>query len=96
VCASSDVPAGVINIFSAARHVLLDLLARHLNVNAISAANLPREAGGILKMGIAENLKRVRIIERSMEEWLDSQHCESPWEIEPFVEMKTVWHPAAV
>ena len=96
VCATSDVPAGVINIITAPQDELIDHVARHRNVNAISAANLTREAASALRSGIAENLKRVRIAERAMDEWFDVGPCESPWEIEPFVEMKTIWHPAAV
>lgn len=29
-------------------------------------------------------------------DWFDARACESPWWIEPVVEMKTIWHPSAV
>jgi acyl-CoA reductase-like NAD-dependent aldehyde dehydrogenase len=29
-------------------------------------------------------------------DWFDAAACGHPWMIEPFVEMKTVWHPSAV
>lgn len=96
VCATSDVPAGVVNIITGKRAELIDHLARHRNVNAISAANLPREQAAILKAGIAENLKRVHIAQLDDEDWLDPGVCENPWTIERFVEMKTIWHPSAV
>ena len=96
VCATSDVPPGVINIITGKRAELIDHLARHRNVNAISAANLPRDQAAILKAGIAENLKRVHIAAIEDDKWFDSAVCESPWTIERFVEMKTIWHPSAM
>ena len=30
------------------------------------------------------------------DEWYDPRATESPWTIEPFVEMKTIWHPSGV
>jgi acyl-CoA reductase-like NAD-dependent aldehyde dehydrogenase len=96
VCATSDVPAGVINILTGKRAELLDHLARHRNVNAISAANLARDEASVIRSGIAENVKRVGISTIADDEWFDAGVCESPWTIEPFVEMKTIWHPSAV
>ena len=28
-------------------------------------------------------------------DWFDTEACQNPWWIEPFVEMKTIWHPAS-
>jgi acyl-CoA reductase-like NAD-dependent aldehyde dehydrogenase len=95
VCATSDVPPGVINIITGKRAELIDHLARHRNVNAINAANLTRQDAITLKLGIAENLKRVHVHTLSAEDWFDANGCEGPWAIEPFIEMKTIWHPAA-
>ena len=95
VCATSDVPAGVINIITGKRAELVDHLARHRNVNAISAANLSPDQAAILKAGVAENLKRVHVATVDDDDWFDSATCESPWTIERFVEMKTIWHPSA-
>ena len=95
VCATSDVPAGVINILTGRRCELIEHLAQHRTVNAISAANLSREEATTLKAGIADNLKRVRIASIGPGEWTDPAVCEHPWTIEPFIEMKTIWHPSA-
>jgi acyl-CoA reductase-like NAD-dependent aldehyde dehydrogenase len=95
VCATSDVPAGVINILTGQRKELIEHLAQHREVNAISAANLPAADATTLKLGIADNLKRVRLATIAPEQWLDANVCETPWTIEPFVEMKTIWHPSA-
>jgi len=108
VCATSDVPAGVINIITGERAELLKPLAEHRGVNAISAANLSKDEATVLKLGIADNLKRVRVAKISAEEWFDvgaggsggggggGGVCEGPGTIETFVDFKTVWHPSAV
>jgi hypothetical protein len=94
VCASSDVPPGVINLITGERAELLEHLAKHRGVNAISGANLSREETTMLKLGTADNVKRVHVANLSDEDWFDPATCENPWTIEPFVEMKTIWHPA--
>ncbi len=95
VCATSDVPAGVVNIITGKRAELLEHIANHRNVHAISAANMNKRDRATLRMGAAENVKRVSVIKRSADAWFDVDACESPWTIEPFVEMKTIWHPSA-
>lgn len=95
VCATSDIPRGVVNILTTKRGELIEHIASHRELNAVSAANLTKMQQTDLEAGAAENLKRVRVIRRRQEEWCDADLCESPWEIEPFVEMKTIWHPSA-
>jgi hypothetical protein len=73
----------------------MEHLAQHRAVNAIAAANLSREEATILKTGIADNLKRVHIAQVENDQWSDASVCESPWTIEPYLEMKTIWHPSA-
>lgn len=94
VCATSDVPAGVINILTGQRPELLKFIAEHRDIDAIHAANLTAGEGETLRLGSAENLKRVRV--RDGVNFRDNGACQSPWWIEPTVEMKTVWHPASV
>jgi acyl-CoA reductase-like NAD-dependent aldehyde dehydrogenase len=83
--ATSDVPAGVVNVLTGFRDELAPVLAAHMDVNAIDltgsddAAELERLA--------AENVKRVV---RS------APDAQSPWEIERFLELKTVWHPVGL
>jgi len=95
VCATSDVPAGVVNILTGHRDELIGPLAEHRDVNAIGAANLSPDEHAALRRGTAENLKRVRTETFAGDEWHDPTRLDSPWRIEPFVEMKTIWHPAA-
>jgi acyl-CoA reductase-like NAD-dependent aldehyde dehydrogenase len=94
VCATSDVPAGVVNVLTGRLDELLPHLARHHDVDGVVAANVTRKQAKLLRGGTAENVKRVHIVKRDEEGWADAEACESPWSIEPFVEMKTLWHPA--
>jgi acyl-CoA reductase-like NAD-dependent aldehyde dehydrogenase len=96
VCATSDVPPGVVNILTSRRSELLEHIAQHRDINAISAADLSKKATTILRKGVAENLKRVHLPKLRGDGFFDREACESPWTIEPFVEMKTLWHPSAM
>ena len=62
----------------------------------IAAANLADEERSALRRGAAENLKRVRIERFADGEFYDLDTCHAPWRIEPFIEIKTIWHPSAV
>jgi len=96
VCATADVPAGVINMLTGFRSELIEHLANHRNVNGVSAANVSKKQRETLELGIADNLKRVHVAHYADDEWFDVETFESPWMIEPFVEFKTIWHPAAM
>ncbi len=91
-CATSDVPGGVLNVLTAGAPDLIGALATHRDVDAISAANLSEADAVVARAGAGENVKRVRVEQRGPKAWWDARVCESPWTIEPFVEMKTVWH----
>jgi acyl-CoA reductase-like NAD-dependent aldehyde dehydrogenase len=106
VCATSDVPAGAVNLLTGLRSELIPHFASHREINAIHAAGISLEHARILREGAADNLKRItvrNVIEekqeskaskqRSLSPWFDDT-CHSPWWIEPFVEFKTVWHPS--
>jgi acyl-CoA reductase-like NAD-dependent aldehyde dehydrogenase len=90
---TGDVPAGVVNILTGERAELLPHFSKHREIDAIHAAGLSQAEETLVREGIAENLKRVTIRTGDLRE---SAACESPWWIEPFVEMKTIWHPAGV
>lgn len=91
--ATSDVPAGVVNILTGAPGEVMPWLASHADVNALDltgivdaglAADLEREAAG--------TVKRVR-----------GPKPDADWSATPtvsrmraFVEVKTVWHPMGV
>ena len=83
VLATSDVPAGVVNLLTGQRAELAPWLAAHMDVNAIDLTG----ADGLrtdLEEAAAENVKRVV---------LGAPDGQSLYEISAFLELKTVWHP---
>lgn len=94
VCATSDVPPGVVNLLTGPRKELLPFIAGHREIDAVHAANLDDEEAKLLRDGASENVKRVTVRTVTDAEWFDAEVCASPWWIERFVEMKTIWHPA--
>ena len=93
VCATSDVPGGVINLLTGQRDELVEHFASHRDVDGISAAQVSAEQRRTLELGAAENLKRVRVLDVD-DDWAGPR-WDSPDGIEAFVEIKTLWHPAA-
>jgi len=94
VIATSDVPAGVVNILTGFREELVPIIASHRDIDAVSAAGLSDAHRTLLREGVAENVKRVRVLDDV--DWFDAAACQHPWWIESMVEMKTMWHPSAV
>jgi acyl-CoA reductase-like NAD-dependent aldehyde dehydrogenase len=98
VLATSDVPAGVINILTGHTAEVAPWLASHRDVNAIDLAGAAGAGGiawGDLERAAADNLKRVL---RPAGEGTDA--VEPDWSVTPdlsrvraFLEAKTVWHP---
>jgi acyl-CoA reductase-like NAD-dependent aldehyde dehydrogenase len=95
VLATSDVPAGVVNVLTGTLDRTAPTLASHMDVNAIDLTGLagdPDQATA-LEVEAAENLKRVR----------RAPAAEPDWTLDPgldrmtdFLETKTVWHPIGV
>jgi acyl-CoA reductase-like NAD-dependent aldehyde dehydrogenase len=81
--ATSDVPAGVVNILTGFSEELAPWLAGHMDVDAIDLTGAHGDVAELQRLA-AENVKR---IVRS------TPSAQSPWEIEAFLEHKTVWHP---
>jgi acyl-CoA reductase-like NAD-dependent aldehyde dehydrogenase len=91
--ATSDLPAGVLNLLTGQRAELVPVLAQHRDVDAIVADGLPPELARAVREGVADNLKRVTLGQRAPEQWADARGLSGPESIAPFVEFKTVWHP---
>lgn len=81
--ATSDVPAGVVNIITGRRSEIAPHLAAHMDVNAIDLCGADGHSTE-LEETAAENVKRI-VRGRA--------DVQSPWEIAAFLELKTVWHP---
>jgi len=80
--ATSDVPAGVVNVLTGFRDELAPVLAAHMDVNAIDLTGADGDVAD-LERAAADNVKRV----------VRQSEDRSPWEIAKFLELKTVWHP---
>ena len=95
IVATSDVPSGAVNILTGSREELIGHMADHRAINAISAVNLDDEMLQTLRERAAASIKRIRHDRLTQPAW--SKHDErcSPWSVEPFLEMKTLWHPSA-
>jgi acyl-CoA reductase-like NAD-dependent aldehyde dehydrogenase len=97
VLATSDVPGGVVNLLTGSRAELLPHLVAHMDVNALDYPDGDPEAARALVRDGAVNVKRVRAdLRLGEDDWLDDAKSQSPYWIERFVEMKTVWHPIGV
>lgn len=94
VIATSDVPGGAVNLLTGRRDELVPIIAGHRDIDAVHAAGLSGAHRAALRAGAAENVKRACV--RDDADFFDAATCQSPWWIEPLVEMKTMWHPSAV
>jgi acyl-CoA reductase-like NAD-dependent aldehyde dehydrogenase len=99
VLATSDLPAGVVNVLTGPLADTAPTLASHLDVNALDLTGL---AGGSpddrafateLEQSAAENLKRVRRAPTAEPDWTLDPGLEP---MTSFLETKTVWHPIGV
>jgi acyl-CoA reductase-like NAD-dependent aldehyde dehydrogenase len=81
--ATSDLPAGVLNLLTGLRGELGPVLAAHMDVNALDVCGVDGGSAELEELA-AENVKRV-VRGRA--------DVQSPWEIASFLELKTVWHP---
>jgi aldehyde dehydrogenase (NAD+) len=88
--ATSDLPAGVVNLLTGERKELIPTFATHAHLRAISAAATTPEAT-LLQQGAADSLKRV-ILHDPKSDWHSPTH-DSPYPIRDLIEFKTVWHP---
>ncbi len=90
VLATSDVPAGVVNILTGFTTELVPWLAGHMDVNAIDVTGVPAEMLAQVEELATENMKRVTRAPR-VDPFTDA--AQSPYEITALTEFKTVWHP---
>ena len=100
VLATSDVPAGVVNVLTGLRRELVPVLAAHGDVDGLDLWGAPDELVVDAELAAAETIKRVAHRPRTQREdrfdCLDDRAAERPEWIAVFMEMKTVWHPIGV
>ena len=86
VCATSDVPAGVINVLTGKTPELVGWMGSHMDVDAVDASGLNSKQLTELKIAGADNLKRIHSF----------KSAKSPERILAFVEYKTVWQTVGI
>jgi len=92
--ATSDIPAGVVNILTGLRGELGPVLAKHMDVNAIAFVDGPLTTE--LQREASDNVKRTHVIHRQKrDEWF-SPAAQSLDDIAAYSEIKTIWHPAGI
>jgi acyl-CoA reductase-like NAD-dependent aldehyde dehydrogenase len=89
VVATSDVPAGVINILTGRTAELAPHLAAHADVNALDLTGADAELGKSLEEAAAETVKRVYAPKGVP----DFTAAPGTARLRAFLEIKTVWHP---
>ena len=92
IIATSDLPAGVINVIAGERAELAPHIASHMDVNAIIDGSRDPKIGAQLQRGGEFNVKRYARRELSDKDWRSAE-AENPYWILDSVEMKTAWHP---
>ena len=91
--ATSDVPAGVVNILTGAPAEVMPWLAEHADVNALDLTGIVDEGvAADLERSAAGTVKRVR----GAAPHADWHAPPSLSRMRAFVEVKTVWHPMGV
>jgi acyl-CoA reductase-like NAD-dependent aldehyde dehydrogenase len=83
VMATSDVPAGVVNILTGKITELAPWIGSHMEIDGVDVAGLSKKQEEELKLVGADNLKRIF-------RFTPTNH---PERILSFMEQKTVWHP---
>jgi acyl-CoA reductase-like NAD-dependent aldehyde dehydrogenase len=86
VLATSDLPAGVINILTGSHDELAPWAASHMDIDGFDISGIDKKKRTELKVAGAENLKRIHHFDGAI----------SPTRIFAFMEAKTVWHPIGV
>mgnify|MGYP003346752479 CR=1 FL=1 len=84
VLATSDVPAGVINILTGKTEEFVSWMASHMDIDGLDITGAKKV--GELKISAAENLKRVHSFAK----------IKSPQRILAYMEAKTVWHTIGI
>jgi acyl-CoA reductase-like NAD-dependent aldehyde dehydrogenase len=100
VLATSDVPAGVVNVLTGRKRELVPVLAAHVDVDALDVWGVPDELRVDVELAAAESVMRIARrpagVTDARFDWLDDRASERPEWIAAYLEMKTVWHPIGV
>ncbi len=90
VLATSDVPAGVVNLLTGRLAELAPVAAAHMDINAIELTGAPAADRAALERAAAGNLKRALC---DHDRWDEPP---GPRRLVAALEIKTVWHPVGI
>lgn len=96
--ATSDMPAGVINVLTGLRSELVPQVAKHMDIHALDLWKSSTVDDAMAKAAAidgAENVKRVKVRDAQAIDWA-SDEAQGLTFIEPWIEQKTVWHPVGL
>jgi len=93
VIATSDFPAGAINILTGLKKELIPHLASHMDVNAFDYADSNSSFKKSVQEDCTGNVKRfIYSAHKSVNEYYNDELDENLQQIQNFTEIKTVWH----
>lgn len=96
IVATSDVPAGVINILTGKNKDLATWTGSHMDVDGVDATGLSATQRKELAIAGAENLKRIHSFPVKASTSGKKDSYRSLERITSFLEYKTVWHPVGL
>lgn len=95
--ATSDLPAGVVNVLTGQVKELAPHLSKHREVIGVDAWIVDADLRKTMEHEGADNVKRVKThVPMDPEGWLDERKGQGLGWIERFLETKTVWHPVGL
>jgi acyl-CoA reductase-like NAD-dependent aldehyde dehydrogenase len=86
VLATSDIPAGVVNILTGQTSELYPWVGSHMEIDGVDVAGLSKKQEEELRLVGADNLKRIARFSA----------INHPERILSFMEQKTIWHPIGI
>jgi len=90
IAATSDIPAGVVNILTGRKKELLPHLASHMDVNAFDYAESNSAFKKEVQTACANNVKR--FVYSATADYYNDDKNENILQVQNFTELKTVWH----
>lgn len=91
VCATSDVPGGVVNLLMGDRSELRSWFGSHRDIDALLSSDLDDDDARDLAIAASDRCARVVAIDEN--DLLDAERGTTPRLITRLCEIKTLWHP---
>ena len=93
VLATSDLPGGVVNILTGPIAEVLPHVASHGDNDGVFGIGLTDDERRLVGQKAADTVKRTHFVADPGPEGWYSEQLDGPWWMNPFVEVKTAWHP---